>query len=37
MTTKQIITTIMLCVCSFSGIQAQSIQNGSKWWDGGGN
>ena len=46
MTTKQIITTLMLCVCVFSGVQAQrlrvgdetsgmTIQNGSKWWDGG--
>lgn len=31
---KQMILAVVISLCTFSGIQAQTIQNGSKWWDG---
>ncbi len=34
MTTKRFFCFIATCLLTFIGLQAQTIQNGSKWWDG---
>lgn len=31
---KKILLSIVMCLCALCGVQAQTIQNGSKWWDG---
>ena len=31
---KKLLFAITLCLCALCGVQAQTIQNGSKWWDG---
>ena len=31
---KRLLTIITLCLFVLCGLQAQTIQNGSKWWDG---
>ena len=31
---KKILLSIVMCLCALMGVQAQTIQNGSKWWDG---
>ena len=31
---KKVFSIMILCLCVFIDIQAQTIQNGSKWWDG---
>ena len=31
---KKIVLTVVMCLFALCGVQAQTIQNGSKWWDG---
>ncbi len=31
---KRLLTIMTLCLCALCGLQAQTIQNGSQWWDG---
>ncbi|MBP5714681.1 MAG: YARHG domain-containing protein [Prevotella sp.] len=31
---KKLLSVISFCLCALMGVQAQTIQNGSKWWDG---
>lgn len=31
---RKTLVTMVLCLCALLGAQAQTIQNGSKWWDG---
>lgn len=31
---KTIVLTTILCLCAICGVQAQIVENGTKWWDG---
>lgn len=31
---RKLLFVIILCLCALCGVQAQTISNGSKWWDG---
>ena len=31
---KRIVLSVVMCLCALCGVQAQTIQNGSMWWDG---